>query len=125
MTVISLRRRDTGGGRTSKADCMISRYAAKGGHRLPCVGFRFTLDMVKRLGWMIGDYIACDFENKDGTGVWTVTRVAGPKQGGIALSRNNKANTCAAKFTLEECVIDMLFPKGVEYVDAKIGRAHV
>lgn len=120
MTVVQLRRRSTGAARTSECDCLVSRYAATGGHRLPSVGFRFTLAMVKRLGWMVGDYVICDFQKTGSTGEWTMSRVAGAKQGGIALSRNNKASTCAAKFTLEEAVIATLFPEGSDFVEATL-----
>lgn len=119
MTVISLRRRRSGGTKT-KCDCLVTRYQATGGHRHPCVGFRFSLEMLSKLGWICGDYITVDFERSGSTGTWTITRVAGLAQDGIQLSKNNKAKTCTAKFTSEKSVIDMLFPHGVNVVESSL-----
>jgi hypothetical protein len=103
MAVIQLVRKSNGGRSTgSQSDLRV--YAtretpSKRGAVRYSIGLRVSESTMKRLRWLVGDYVSADFDDEAKT--WTVRRVADKK--GNALSGQGKGGKSATvRFAVEQ-----------------------
>lgn len=72
---------------TAACDALFSRVRETGDRE--SLSIRLHEDVMRRLRWMLGDYVR--LKPKDDSGnTWVVYRVAGPKDGGLKLTRSGR-----------------------------------
>jgi len=93
---------------TASCDALFSRVRETGDRE--SLSIRLHEDVMRRLRWMLGDYVR--LKPKDDSGdTWVVYRVAGPKEGGLKLSRSGEktSNHATARFTVDKSVLEHIF----------------
>lgn len=105
--------RRSGGGNnaaTANSDLLLSRISENRGRESMTV--RIHSDVMKRLRWIVGDYIVLRPED-DGQ-KWVIERVSGPKQHGLKItSASGKASRHGrVSFTVDAEVLNEVFNGG-------------
>jgi hypothetical protein len=104
--------RRTAGGRgsaSSHSEVLFSRV--KDSKSRDSLSVRFNGDVMKKLRWMVGDYVVA--YPKDEGARWVFERVQGPQQGGIRIcSGSSTSGSGVCRFTHENDVLDVLFRDG-------------
>ena len=112
LTGMVFGRRSAGGNGSSTAssDLLVSRIAEQKGRASMTV--RIHSDVMRRLRWIVGDYIVLKLED-DGQ-KWVIQRVSGPKQQGLKITTaSGKASQHGrVSFTVDESVLNEVFPDG-------------
>ncbi|NBW15389.1 MAG: hypothetical protein EBR82_46075 [Caulobacteraceae bacterium] len=109
LTGIVFGRRKPGGngGVHASVDLFMSRVMERQGRE--CLSMRLHGDVMRRLRWMMGDYVRLRPED-DGQ-KWVVERVSGPKQGGMKItSASGKSYGHGnVRFTVDAEVLNEVF----------------
>ena len=112
LTGMVFGRRSAGGNgsATASSDLLLSRIAEQKGRASMTV--RIHSDVMRRLRWIVGDYIVLKLED-DGQ-KWVIQRVSGPKQQGLKITTaSGKASQHGrVSFTVDESVLNEVFPDG-------------
>lgn len=104
---------------TGACDALFSRVRETKNRE--SLSVRLHEDVLRRLRWMLGDYVMLKPGDNDGK-QWIVCRVAGPKEGGMKLSRSGDkaANSATVRFTIDSSVLDHIFKDGERYFTATL-----
>lgn len=98
------------GSATANSDLLVTRIAETKGRESMTI--RLNGDVMRRLRWMIGDYVLLKTE-EDGD-KWVVERVSGPKNGGLKITRSSGKGSPHGRvsFTVDSAVLDEVFKDG-------------
>lgn len=104
---------------TGSADALFSRV--KETNKRESLSVRLHEDVLRRLRWMLGDFVQLKPVGNDGK-QWIVCRVAGPKDGGMKLSRSGDkaANSATVRFSISTEVLNHIFKNGERYFTATL-----
>ncbi len=112
LTGMVFGRRSAGGNgsATATSDLLLSRISEHRGRESMTV--RIHSDVMKRLRWIVGDYIV--LKPDDEGQKWVVERVSGPKQQGLKITTaSGKASQHGrVSFTVDGDVLNQVFPGG-------------
>lgn len=95
------------GGATANSDLLITRVSENKGRESMTI--RIHADVMRRLRWIVGDYIVLKPED-DGQ-KWVVERVSGPKQQGLKITTASGKSSQHGRvnFTVDCNVLDEVF----------------
>jgi hypothetical protein len=104
---------------TSACDALFSRVRESTNRE--ALSVRLHGDVLRRLRWMLGDYVTLKAGDKDGK-QWIVCRVAGPKDGGMKLSRSGDktSHSATTRFAVDAAVLNQIFKEGERYFTATL-----
>jgi hypothetical protein len=112
LTGMVFGRRSAGGANaaTATSDLLVSRISEHRGRESMTV--RLHSDVMRRLRWIVGDYIILKPED-DGQ-KWVIQRVSGPKQQGLKITTASGKNSQHGRvsFTVDGRVLDEVFSSG-------------
>ena len=97
-------------GQTANSDLLVTRVASKGKSKAEGMTFRFHIEVMQRLRWMIGDYIKVIPE--DGAEKWTIQRVTPDKGIKISPASGKGCRHGRAAFTVLGSLLDEIFKDG-------------
>ena len=92
---------------TASCDALFSRV--REGTDRESLSIRIHQDVMRRLRWMLGDYVKLRPED-DGQR-WVIYRVPSAKEGGLKLSRSGEksSNHATVRFAVDKKVLDYIF----------------
>lgn len=100
MAVIELCRKSKGGRAAGpKSDLRVYVTKETGGKQRFSVGIRVSETVMKRLRWLVGDYVKASFD--DATMVWTLVRVA-DESGNRLSGQGRKDGAGTVRFAVED-----------------------
>jgi hypothetical protein len=103
---------------TASCDALFSRV--KENNDRESLSIRIHQDVMRRLRWMLGDYVM--LRPEDNGQKWVVYRVPGPKEGGLKLSRSGEKSSqhATVRFSVEKDVLEEIFKTDDRYFTATL-----